>query len=231
VLHDGEGTGFAGAVYAERAARRLGLRIAGVAAWNPAARSYRALALRIKGSGADAVVLSGCICSNGGRLVHDLRAALGRSTTLIGTDNFTATGAFVHPGGAFDGLYISTAGVPPQALPPRGRRFLSRVAPGRSLRDFDPSAAYAAQAAATLLDAIARSDGTRASVDRQLLATRISNGLIGPLAFDSHGDPAPAPIAIYRVDSHARLAHQFVPGLVFDRIVRTAARPRSGRLG
>lgn len=226
LLHDGEGTGYAGAVYAERAARQLGLQIAGVAGWNPAGHSFRALAARIRRSRADAVVLSGCICSNGERLVRDLRNTLDPDTTLIGPDNFSASRVFVDAAGAFDGLYISNAGIPAQGLPRRGRNFLAQLSPHRSLRDFDPSAAFAAQATEILLDAIATSDGTRASVDRSLLATRIGDGLIGPLAFGLHGDPTPAHITIYRVDSHAPATkHRLTQGLVFEQVVDPPIEP------
>ena len=53
------------------------------------AQDYRALARRIKRSSADAVVISGCDCANGLRLVTALRAALGRDPIVVATDNFT----------------------------------------------------------------------------------------------------------------------------------------------
>ena len=54
-----------------------------------------------------------------------------------------------------------------------------------------------------LLDAIARSDGTRPSVTRALLATHIRNGLVGPIRFDANGDVRPSPFALVRLSSHA----------------------------
>jgi ABC-type branched-subunit amino acid transport system substrate-binding protein len=47
-----------------------------------------------------------------------------------------------------------------------------------------------------LLDAIARSDGSRASVTRLLLAARVARGLTGPVRFDANGDATDAPITI-----------------------------------
>jgi branched-chain amino acid transport system substrate-binding protein len=223
LLSDGEGTGYAGAVYAAAAARKLGLAISGSAAWNASARSYRLPARRVARSGADAVLLSGCICSNGRKLVMDLRSVLGATATLIGTDNFSTTRGFRHARGAFDGLYISTAGLPAAALPARGKRFLAQLAPGRPLYDVAEYAAYAAQAAETLLDAIARSNGTRASVISELLASKVGKGIVGGVSFDTNGDPARAPIAIYRVDSHAPSEpHRGVQGLVLDRVLEPA---------
>jgi YVTN family beta-propeller protein len=220
LLNDGQGTGYAGAFYAQQAARRLGLGIAGSAVWEPTARNYHALAQRIARSHADAVLLSGCVCSNGLRLITDLRAVLHNTATLIGTDNFSTSSGFVHAHGAFDGVYVSSAGLPSQALPASGKRFLATLLPGRRIDDIDQLASGAAQATELLLDAISRSDGTRASVTRELFATNEQHGVTGPVSFDARGDPSPAPIAIYRIDSNApREPHHSVQGEVFDRVI------------
>jgi ABC-type branched-subunit amino acid transport system substrate-binding protein len=58
---------------------------------------------------------------------------------------------------------------------------------------------YAAASTEVLLDAIARSDGTRDSVARELLKTRLANSVIGPVSFDKYGDVRPAPVSILRV--------------------------------
>jgi ABC-type branched-subunit amino acid transport system substrate-binding protein len=71
-----------------------------------------------------------------------------------------------------------------------------RTQPGASV---EPSAVYAAQSAEVLLDAIARSDGTRASVAGQLLATRVRGGLLGAFRFDANGDISESPVTILRV--------------------------------
>jgi ABC-type branched-subunit amino acid transport system substrate-binding protein len=49
------------------------------------------------------------------------------------------------------------------------------------------------------MDAIARSDGSRASVARALLATRLQDGAVGPVAFDSRGDLSSPPVALLRL--------------------------------
>jgi DNA-binding SARP family transcriptional activator/DNA-binding beta-propeller fold protein YncE/ABC-type branched-subunit amino acid transport system substrate-binding protein len=221
LLDDGEGTGFAGAAYAREAAARAGVRIVGAATWNPAARSYVALGRRIRRAGVNAVLLSGCSCSNGLRLVRDLRRALGTRVTLTATDNFQSSNGFVDAHGAFDGIYVSQAGLPAPFLPPPARALLGRVLPGRPLADIDESVAYAAQATEDLVDAIAASDGSRPSVARALLALRLRRSVVGPQAFDSQGDPAQAPITIYRVDSTAPAArHGTVQGVVPVAVVR-----------
>jgi hypothetical protein len=50
---------------------------------------------------------------------------------------------------------------------------------------------YEAQAAQITLDAIAKSDGTRASVLSNLFKTKVTNGIMGTFHFDANGDIAP----------------------------------------
>ena len=64
----------------------------------------------------------------------------------------------------------------------------------------EPSTVYAAQAAEILLDAIARSDGTRTSVISELFRTKVDNGLIGNFTFDENGDISESPITILRAE-------------------------------
>jgi ABC-type branched-subunit amino acid transport system substrate-binding protein len=69
--------------------------------------------------------------------------------------------------------------------------------PGRP-GEFDQFAIYAAQAAEVMLEAIARSDGTRASVTKKLLATRVRDGLIGSFRIDRNGDTTRQTVTILR---------------------------------
>jgi ABC-type branched-subunit amino acid transport system substrate-binding protein len=56
------------------------------------------------------------------------------------------------------------------------------------------------QATEVLLQAIARSDGTRASVVRELFATRMKDGILGSFSFDRNGDIVPRPVGLYRLE-------------------------------
>lgn len=69
-------------------------------------------------------------------------------------------------------MYVANYGIPNAELQPAGRRMLD--AAGRPEGDPDFAFAYGAQAAEILLDAIARSDGTRPSVTRARCAQRTS---------------------------------------------------------
>jgi len=53
------------------------------------------------------------------------------------------------------------------------------------------------------LDAIARSDGSRASILRELFATEVRGGLLGDFRFDTRGDTTERPVTVLRVTSHA----------------------------
>jgi ABC-type branched-subunit amino acid transport system substrate-binding protein len=64
------------------------------------------------------------------------------------------------------------------------------------------TAVHAAQAMDVLLDAIARTDGTRESVTRKLFSTRISNGLLGSFWITSTGDTTLNAVTIFRIAHH-----------------------------
>jgi branched-chain amino acid transport system substrate-binding protein len=202
VLNDGTPYGQAVAAGFMHAASRLGLPIAGSGIWSPTRRGYTGLATRVAASRADGVFLGAADPMNGGRAVKALRARLGRRVTLIGPDGFLRVPDLLKVAGpAAVGMYVSIAGVTTGALGPAGRSFVRRLAamePGGTI----PSGTYApqaAQAAEVVLAAIARSDGTRASVLRELHATHVQGGILGSFRFDGNGDMTSTPVAIFRV--------------------------------
>jgi branched-chain amino acid transport system substrate-binding protein len=172
----------------------------------PVRKTYEALADSVAAARPDAVFLAGLTQGNAKRLVEDLRAALPQAVTLVGPDSFAAEGIAGELGPAGEGMLVTEGGIPPEKLPPAGQRFL---------REFRPSghplyAPEAAQAAGVLLDAIARSDGTRASVVDEVFATKVENGILGSFSFDRYGDIVPAPVGIYRVENGELVAHDVV---------------------
>jgi ABC-type branched-subunit amino acid transport system substrate-binding protein len=60
-------------------------------------------------------------------------------------------------------------------------------------------AVAAAQATDVMLDAIARSNGSRASVTRNLFRTRVSNGILGSFWITPTGDTTLNTVAVYRI--------------------------------
>jgi YVTN family beta-propeller protein len=223
ILDDGDRTGAAMVEYVARAAKSLGLTVVGRAHWGTS--GYASLARRVQAARPTAVVLAGCICSNGGELLVALRRTLGPAVVVMASDNFTFNGNMADenaPPEVF-GTYISAAGADPaarSAFPPQTVRFLKKVFPGRALTDIEGFVPLAAAATQALLEAIRRSDGSRASVVDQLSRGRAAGTLVGSVSFDANGDPTRSPVSIYRISKAAPPApHRGVSGLKLDRVI------------
>jgi ABC-type branched-subunit amino acid transport system substrate-binding protein len=199
VLSDG-GYGETQAFHFARAAGRLGVRVVLARRWRPDARGYGWLADSVAGAQPDAVFLSGLLDSNGGQLVEDLRNGLPGATELIGNEGFLPIARlFAASDGAARGMYVSSSALPLEGLPREGRHFASRFAATQAGRPIEPESVYAAQAAEVLLDAIASSDGSRASVVAALRRASVTRGLIGSFRFDRAADMTSAPTTFVRV--------------------------------
>ena len=193
ILNDKEAYGLGVARDYQNSAKALHLKIAGFTAWDPKASSYEALATRIKNTGASTVFLGGLICENGAKLIKDLRSVLGSKYPLIAPDGFSD---FTANGPAAAGMYVSVAGIPPEKLAGPGKSFVDDF--GAQIgTQVNPYAAYAAQAAVVMLDAIEASDGTRSSVTDQLFNTDVKNGILGTFSINQDGDTTANPVTVY----------------------------------
>jgi len=186
-----------------------GLELADMAAWNPAARHFDGLARRVAAARPEAVLLAGAAPPHVDALLGDLRASLGRDVALIAHDGFQGVS-----GPAARGLYYGYYGIPNAELPPAGEQFLEELEASGGVAGPDFTAVYGAQAAEILLDAIARSDGTRASVTRELRTATVEDGLLGDISFDRFGDLVEAPVTIFRVTRK---------GPIVDRVITVRA--------
>jgi ABC-type branched-subunit amino acid transport system substrate-binding protein len=183
--------------YFRRAAGRIGLRVLGAERWNGQTATYRRLALRVKRTHPDVVFLSGLLDDHGGAVLKAVRRRVGREVQIIANDGFLpVSDLFRLAGPAARGVYVSLGGLPPQALSPEGRNFVHDFGAAQPALPIHQHSVYAAAAATTMLDAIAESDGTRASVTDRLLASHPAGGILGAFRFDAHGDVSPAPITI-----------------------------------
>jgi branched-chain amino acid transport system substrate-binding protein len=200
VLHDGDPYGFGIAANVRRAATKLGMPIAGFDRWNPRARSYAALARRVRRASADGVFIGGIAdVSNGPTLVKDLRSALGDRVHILAPDGFTPIASVVRrTGPAAEGMTASIPAAPPERLGGEGARFVAEFerAIGRPVEFYSVAAA---QATEVLLNAIASSDGSRASVTSNVFKTKVPNGILGNFSFDRNGDTTAGAITIYRI--------------------------------
>ena len=96
------------------------------------------------------------------KLLKDLRAVLGRSVVFVGPDGWTPYSATLGAGSAAQGMYISYAGQPLETLGPKGKAFIAGLRTYAKIKgQMPPYAVYQGQSAQIMLDAIARSNGTR----------------------------------------------------------------------
>jgi YVTN family beta-propeller protein len=209
-----------------RTARRLDIRIAGAERFDPAAKTYDALAEKIARSGAQGVVIGGDVFEGGDRLLKALRARLGpRTTIMTGELGFTPiSDVLKRAGRAALGLYVSSVSIPGAArdLSPAARQFLRDLGTRQPL----PFVLEAGEAAELVLQAIARSDGTRASVLKELRAAEVKNGLLGSFNFNRNGDITPATVIIIRITGSTPPGSGLdrdLQGAVVDRIVKIPA--------
>jgi branched-chain amino acid transport system substrate-binding protein len=209
---------FPGDVYAavvKRAARELGLTVAGSAEWKPEAKSYEAPADRVARAQPDGVYFADLYFENPDAVLKALRDRLGPEVVLITNES---------AGYAAPGMYLTTTARADESLTPRGQRLMREFAATQPAGSV-PSALYiaeAAQAAEVLLAAIERSDGTRASVTRELFDLEIEDGILGSFGFDSNGDMTPPMVNVFRITGEKGEADapDIWGGADFDRVVR-----------
>ncbi len=200
ILHDNQtfGKGVANAFRSR--ANKLDIDVKGFEPWDAKAASYEAIGQRIKATGAQSVYLGGIVCNNGVKLIKDLGAVLGKAVTLAGPDGFTPFSATAGAGAAAQGMYISVAGLPISKLGKSGKAFLRAFAKYQGRSVVDPYAVYSAQIAQILIRAIGNSNGSRPSVVRNMMRTRVTNGIMGTFRFDNKGDICPnQTISFYRL--------------------------------
>ena len=201
VLDDGEpGYGQMMAFELRRAARRAGLTVIGTARWRPGAHSFRALARRVRAARPDAVYLGGLIDTDAGAVLRALRRELSARTVLVAPDGLLPVATLrLRAGAAARGVHITLPGLTVAGLPPAGRRFARELAAAAPRAAVQPASIYAAQAMDLVLAALARSDGTRASVHRALAQVTVRRGLLGDVRLVAGGRAAAMPVTVVRV--------------------------------
>jgi branched-chain amino acid transport system substrate-binding protein len=194
ILHDNQTFGKGVAEAFKLRAEQEGIKVLGFEPWDSKATSYEAIGNRIKATNADSVYLGGIVCNNGAKLLKDLRAVLGTGPVFVGPDGWTPYSATLAAGSAAQNMYVSYAGLPLEKLGPSGKKFIKAFAKFLHLKKGElppPYAVYQAQGAQVMLEAIKRSNGTRASVTSQLFKTKVVKGIMGTFHFDKNGDIVP----------------------------------------
>jgi ABC-type branched-subunit amino acid transport system substrate-binding protein len=181
-----------------RAASQLGLQVVGYAGFDPEAADFDRLASRVANADPDGVYLAGVVWDGADRVLRALRNRLGSRLPIMATDQFIPIADMLERvGPAARGLFVSATDVPPAArdMTPAAERFARDFG---ALASPDPYVLPAAQAADAVMRAIARSDGTRSSVLRQLQTMSVEDGLLGDFRFN-RGDITPVQLPIFRV--------------------------------
>jgi branched-chain amino acid transport system substrate-binding protein len=183
--------------YFLRAARRLGVSAVGRDSWDLEQASTAGIAEAIAHTGADGVFLGVPSVPSSVALLTALRARLGPEVQLMAPEVFDPKTALLA-GAAADGMTITQPGPAADDLPAEGKQFVAAYAArfGEKPTRF---ALAAAQAADVMLDAIAASDGSRASVTQSLFKARVSNGILGSFLITPNGDTTLNAVAVHRI--------------------------------
>lgn len=204
VLDDKElyGKGVADAF--EDAAKAIGLTVAGHEGWDKDAPNYTALMTKIKATGADAIYIGGVSPNNGGQLVKDKVSVLGdnEQVKLLVTDGFVLDSLFTDAGAEnANGAYGTAPTLPASQITGAGAEFVTgfqeKIGADANIQVYT---LYAATAMQAVLDAIARSDGTRADIIAKLFETDLTDTATGPMSFNANGDPATGTEQLFKAD-------------------------------
>ena len=200
ILDDKELYGKGVADVFESSAKEVGLQVVGDEGWDKDAPNYTALMTKIKSTGADGIFIGGVSTNNGGQLVKDKVNIVGDNdkVKLMVSDGFVLTTLFEESANSIEGAYGSAPTKPPSQLTGAGKEFFdgfqATLEEGESIQVYT---VYAAAAAQVILDAIAKSDGTRADIVTKMFETNLPDSVVGNLQFDENGDPTAGTESIY----------------------------------
>jgi len=190
LLDDKEVYGQGVAANTKEAAQKQGIQIAGEDGWDGKAANYRALASKIKSSGADAIFMGGIIDNNGAQLAKDLNAA-NPDAKLFGPDGM-AIDTYTEnvPAAVQAKSYLTAPTVSPDELPPAGQKFYKdfEAAYGKKEIDVSPYAVYGYEAMDVVLDAIDKAGGDRQKTIDAFFATKDKSSVLGTYSIDKDGD-------------------------------------------
>ena len=149
-------------------AQKQGIEILGNEAWDAKQPNYTAFFEQIKATNPDCLYIGGIYDNNGGQLVKDKVKVLGDNTAvpMMGPDGFTGyTDLQAQP--EAEGMLLSFAGLDQSTLLAQGGAGADLVKAYKEKYGTDPVGSYPLYGVAAMqviLDAIAKSDGTRKGI-------------------------------------------------------------------
>jgi branched-chain amino acid transport system substrate-binding protein len=216
VLDDAEVYGKGVAANTKLAAEKLGIKIAGEDSWDGKAANYRALADKIKATGADAVFTGGIIDNNAPQLYKDLNAAM-PDAKLFGPDG-VATVDFTKeiPDKVQKQTFLTAPTLSPEELPPAGQQFYKdyEAEYGEPQDEIDPYAVYGYESMAIVCDSIAKGGDDRAAVIEAFMSTKGRESPLGTYDIDEEGDTTLSDYGGYKAQGGK---------LVFNKVIKAQA--------
>jgi branched-chain amino acid transport system substrate-binding protein len=216
ILDDNEVYGKGVAANTKGAAEKLGIEIAGEDSWDGTASNFRALAQKIKSSGADAVFTGGIIDNNAPQLYKDLHAALPEAK-LFGPDGVATIDMTAEiPAEVQAQTYLTAPTLSPEELPESGQKFYADYQEeyGEPQDEIDPYALYGYEAMAVVLSAIEKGGDDRQAVIDAFFATKQRESPLGVYDIDPDGDTTLADYGGYRAKGGK---------LVFEKVLEAQA--------
>src|SRR5229473_967688 len=189
VLDDTQLYGHGIAVVFANTAPKVGLQlVGGPEGIDDKASDYRALAQKVRQSGADVVFFGGITQNNAGKLWTDLRATLDPSVKLMGPDGILEQAFIDAAGPAAEGTYITFGGVAPSKLTGAGAQWYTNY---KKQYNAEPEAyaGYGYESMKVTLDAIGRAGKKdRPAIRDAIFGTKNYNGALGTWSFTDTGD-------------------------------------------
>ena len=199
--------------------KALGITVLGNDKWDANQPDYQSLFQGIAAKNPQAIFLGGLISLHGGQLIKDKVKVLGDNSKvlLLGPDGFNDSATVTDAGAAAEGMYVTIGGQDPNALTnATGKAFVAAYKKTYKVDHLEAYTAYGAQAFLVLANAIAKSDGTRASILKGLYNQSFPKGIIGSFKIDNTGDPNLGGVTV----------DQYVGGAAEDHHGRSTRRPR-----
>jgi branched-chain amino acid transport system substrate-binding protein len=212
ILDDAEVYGKGVAKNTQSAAEGLGLKVAGADSWDGGAANYRALADKIKATGADAVFTGGIIDNNGPQLYKDLHAAM-PDAKLFGPDGMATVDMVKElPEEVQAQTYLTAPTLAPDELPPAGQQFYKdyEAEYGEPQDEIDPYAVYGYEAMSVVCDSIAQGGDDRQAVIDAFFATNGRESPLGTYDIDPDGDTTLSDYGGYKAEGGKQVFNKVI---------------------
>jgi branched-chain amino acid transport system substrate-binding protein len=216
ILNDKEvyGKGIADAV--EKGAKAQGIQVLGNDGIDTKAANFRALASKIKSSGADGFFFGGITQNKGVQVFKDVNAA-NPTMKLFGPDGVADSPFFEKVGPSIEKqAYITAPTLDPKEYPPAAQEFYKEFK-SKYGKDPEPYAIYGYEAMSVVLDAIKRAGdkgNDRKAVVDQFFQTKGRSSVLGTYDIDENGDTTLSDYGGNRIKGGK---------LVFDKVIKAQA--------